>query len=59
MLDGYFHYIPWKGRMSPFWDNDWLHWDITKTEDATGSLGGSSSLIYFTSYPAGMWLDVP
>ncbi|CBJ25862.1 conserved unknown protein [Ectocarpus siliculosus] len=55
MLDGYFHYIPWKGRMSPFWDNDWLHWDIKKTEDATGSLGGSSSLIYFTSYPAGLY----
>ncbi|CAM9847704.1 unnamed protein product [Ectocarpus sp. 12 AP-2014] len=55
MLDGYFHYIPWKGRMSPFWDNDWLHWDVKKTEDATGSLGGSSSLIYFTSYPAGLY----
>lgn len=39
--------------MSPFWDNDWLFWDITETEDATGSLGGSSNLVYFGSYPAG------
>lgn len=39
--------------MSPFWDNDWLTWDITETEDATGSLGGSSNLVYFGAYPAG------
>ncbi|CAM9704547.1 unnamed protein product [Scytosiphon promiscuus] len=37
MVDNYYHYIPWKGRMSPFWDNDWLSWDITDKEDSTGS----------------------
>ncbi|CAN0531759.1 unnamed protein product [Laminaria digitata] len=53
MVGNYYHYVPWKARMSPFWDNDWLAWDITDTEDATGSLGGSSNLLYFGSYPAG------
>lgn len=53
MVGSYFHYIPWRGRMSPFWDNDWLAWDITETEDPTGSLGDASDLLYFGSYPAG------
>eukprot|EP00903_Cladosiphon_okamuranus_P018875 g17361.t1 len=55
MLDGYFQYIPWKGRMSPFWDNDWLAWSIDQTEDATGSLGSASTQVYFASYPAGLY----
>lgn len=54
MVGKYFHYIPWKARMSPFWDNDWLAWDVTEREDPTGTLGDSGSeLIYFNSYPAG------
>lgn len=54
MVGNYFHYIPWKGRMSPFWNNDWLAWDITETEaDIGGSLGTSNNLIYFSNYPAG------
>ncbi|CAM9409721.1 unnamed protein product, partial [Hapterophycus canaliculatus] len=55
MVDNYYHYIPWKGRMSPFWDNDWLSWDITDTEDATGTLGDASNFLYFGSYPAGIY----
>ncbi|CAM9391156.1 unnamed protein product, partial [Sphacelaria rigidula] len=55
MVGNYYHYIPWRSRMSPFWDNDWLTWDITETEDATGSLGGSSNLVYFGAYPAGLY----
>lgn len=54
MLDGYFHYIPWRGRMSPFWDNDWLAWSISETEDSTGSLGDASTQVYFGAYPAGI-----
>lgn len=54
MVGKYFHYIPWKARMSPFWDNDWLAWDVTTREDPTGTLGSDGSeLIYFNSYPAG------
>lgn len=53
MVGNYYHYIPWKSRMSPFWNNDWLSWHVRETEDATGSLGGSSNLIYFGSYPVG------
>lgn len=39
--------------MSPFWDNDWLSWDVTKTEEVDGSLGDVANLIYFQAYPAG------
>ncbi|CAM9799376.1 unnamed protein product [Pylaiella littoralis] len=55
MVGNYYHYIPWRGRMSPFWDNDWISWDISDTEDATGSLGGAADRTYFASYPAGLF----
>ena len=25
---GYVPYVPWKGKNSPFWDNEWLHQDV-------------------------------
>merc|ERR1719214_31629 len=28
----YFEYVPWRGRMSEFWDSKWLAWDITRSE---------------------------
>lgn len=59
MLDGYFHYIPWRGRMSPFWDNDWLAWPLGDKEDATGTLGDASSQVYFSAYPAGVYVFYP
>lgn len=58
MVGNYYHYIPWKSRMSPFWDNDWLSWDVSDTESPTGgSLGDASALLYFGSYPAGACLQ--
>lgn len=61
---GYYEYIPWRGRMSPFWDNRWLHWDISKSDtgyDASffsppGILGPDVNLYdYFSAQPAGLW----
>ncbi|CAM9196343.1 unnamed protein product [Choristocarpus tenellus] len=51
----YFDYIPWRARMSPFWDNDWLAWDVTDSEGVRGTLGGKSNIIYFQSYNAGLY----
>jgi len=53
---GYFHYIPWKGRMSPFWDNDWVSYDISKKESTSGGFGPESiRSIHFTYTPIGRW----
>jgi sodium/potassium-transporting ATPase subunit alpha len=51
----YFQYLPWRGRMSPFWENDWLSWDITDSEAPGGGLGGASDIIYFGYQQTGLW----
>uniref|UniRef100_A0A7S2VWB4 Cation-transporting P-type ATPase N-terminal domain-containing protein n=1 Tax=Triparma pacifica TaxID=91992 RepID=A0A7S2VWB4_9STRA len=62
---GYFHYIPWRGRMSPFWDSDWLSYSIAEKEDSSsitggaetpgGQMGKSSDSVFFSYGPVGIW----
>jgi sodium/potassium-transporting ATPase subunit alpha len=52
----YFEYIPWRGRMSPFWDADWLQWNPAKSEAPGGFLGKDvTKEVFFTSTPLGVW----
>jgi sodium/potassium-transporting ATPase subunit alpha len=61
----YFHYIPWRGRMSPFWDSDWLSYSIAYKEDGSsitggaetpgGQMGKSSDSVFFSYGPVGIW----
>jgi len=48
----YFEYLPWRGRMSPFWDADWLQWDY-KIFSATGQKVKKD--LFFTVAPYGIW----
>uniref|UniRef100_A0A7R9U5E7 Cation-transporting P-type ATPase N-terminal domain-containing protein n=1 Tax=Pinguiococcus pyrenoidosus TaxID=172671 RepID=A0A7R9U5E7_9STRA len=47
MADDYFPYIPWRGRMSPFWKNQWLYWDTDDLETLGGAYGGAEPITYF------------
>ena len=64
----FFEYVPWRGRMSPFWDNKWVSWDISRPEyilagQPAGSLGytneeGSGRLdkvFSFNAQPPGVY----
>jgi len=56
----YFEYIPWRGRMSPFWKNQWLTWRTTKSEGLNGGMGTIRKGIitadkYFSYTPIGVW----
>ncbi|GMH48557.1 hypothetical protein TL16_g00318 [Triparma laevis f. inornata] len=50
----YFEYVPWRGRMSPFWDADWLLWD-QGSSDFPGGQFDSTSANYFSFAPIGVW----
>jgi len=50
----YFEYVPWRGRMSPFWDADWLLYD-TGDSDFPGGQFDSTDANYFSFAPPGMW----
>ena len=52
---GYFQYIPWRGRMSPFWSDTFLWWDVTSDVNSGNNYGGSESALYFRGRPAGLW----
>ena len=51
----YFHYIPWRGRQSPFWQNDWLSWDVDDAEAPGGGLGNTADILYFAYQQVGLW----
>ena len=61
----YFEYVPWRGRMSEFWDSKWLAWDITRPEyklaasAKAGLLGYKGNKIAatfsFLGQPPGVW----
>ena len=52
----YFEYIPWRGRMSPFWNANWLSWDISELEGNPGYLGSDATKqLFFTATPSGVW----
>mmetsp|Transcript_18870 Transcript_18870/g.38697 ORF Transcript_18870/g.38697 Transcript_18870/m.38697 type:complete len:1343 (-) Transcript_18870:193-4221(-) len=51
----YYEYVPWRARMSPFWDADWLYYDITEEEAPGGQFGDSVDSMFFSYQPIGMW----
>jgi len=52
----YFHYIPWRGRMSPFWESDWLSWSFDSEEFPGGQFGkDTTSDAFFGFAPVGVW----
>jgi len=57
---GYFHYVPWRGRTSQFWNNYWLAWDIEDTINMPlgpklGLEGKAAYKPYFTGQSLGLW----
>ena len=53
--DNYYEYVAWRSRMSPFWNTNWLNWDIKESEGVGGSLGDSANTNFFNSQPVGLW----
>jgi len=54
--DNYFEYIAWRSKMSPFWKDKWLNWDVMENEGVGGSLGKDiSTMAWFNSQPTGLW----
>jgi sodium/potassium-transporting ATPase subunit alpha len=51
----YFEYLPWKGRMSPYWTSKWLSFNGDRSEAPGGALGKASALTYFNFQPIGLW----
>ncbi|GMI61139.1 hypothetical protein ScalyP_jg7148 [Parmales sp. scaly parma] len=51
----YFHYVPWKSKLSPFWENRFLWWDVTESNSLTGNLGNTDSSRYFKGHLAGIY----
>jgi sodium/potassium-transporting ATPase subunit alpha len=60
---GYFEYTPWRGRLSPFWDNKWVSWNLERSEyriagakaGAFGYQGARDATSVFNYQPAGVW----
>jgi len=51
---GFVEYVPWRGRTSPFWQNEWLAWDYKKTGiPGTGDVVAPE--VFFTVQPPGVW----
>merc|ERR1740138_979606 len=55
-----FKYIPWRGRMSPFWHDQWLTWRTTRSEGLNGGMGTiKKGLVtadgHFSYTPIGVW----
>mmetsp|Transcript_21755 Transcript_21755/g.33250 ORF Transcript_21755/g.33250 Transcript_21755/m.33250 type:complete len:1380 (+) Transcript_21755:266-4405(+) len=51
----YFQYIPWRSRVSPFWQNRFLWWDVANDQNAGLNYGGADNNLYFGGRPAGLW----
>ncbi len=52
---GYFEYIPWRGKLSAFWDDKFLYWDVEDV-NSPGLIGlGVEPALYFGGSPAGLW----
>jgi len=60
---GFFEYAPWRGRMSPFWNDKWVSWQLERAESRVagqkaGGLGRQGKLdgqFVFMVQPAGVW----
>ena len=54
-VEGYFEYIPWRSKTSPFWENKFLFWDADDS-NGPGTYGAQvEQQIYFTGQPHGLW----
>lgn len=54
---GYIEYLPFKSRMSPFYDNRWQHWPTTDKGSGLGIFGMGATtlnLIHYQTAPLGM-----
>lgn len=52
---GYFEYIPWRGKLSSFWDDRLLYWDVEDV-NSPGLIGSNvDPTVYFGGSPAGLW----
>ena len=52
---GYFNYVPWKSRLSPFWENRFLWWDTSEQNGVTGNLGDSEVERFFKGLIPGLY----
>ena len=54
-MDGYFNYVPWKSKTSPFWEDKFLYWDADD-RNGPGTYGSEvEQQLYFTGQPYGLW----
>lgn len=51
---GYVEYLPFRGRLSPFWDSEWLEWDTNKA-GVPGMGAGVNEVLLFDSQNPGIW----
>merc|ERR1712072_82820 len=54
---GFIQYLPFKGRMSPYYDTNWLKWDSAKRGAGLGVYGMGSDMVnsvHFQSFPVGL-----
>lgn len=49
----FFEYVPIKSRWSPFWDDDWLMWDVN--DDEVDGLGDAVDEVYFQYQGTGIY----
>jgi sodium/potassium-transporting ATPase subunit alpha len=55
---GYLEYLPFKSRMSPFWNSDWSAWPTAETGTGLGILGMGAekpSNLHFQATPLGFY----
>ena len=50
----YFEYVPYRARMSYFWKNNWLAWNIRKGEGLGGGFTTNAE-IFFSFQSPGLW----
>jgi len=48
-------YMPWRSRMSPFWNRQWLSWDITNNNGERIKGLDTTDPLHFLSQPIGEW----
>jgi sodium/potassium-transporting ATPase subunit alpha len=50
---GYYEYIPWRGKTSPFWRDEWLNFDVNKNENE--AYGGPDDQLFFNHQTPGLY----
>jgi len=52
---GFVPYLPWRARVSPFWNRQWLSWDITNNNGERIKGLAVPDELHFLSQPIGEW----